>query len=478
MVDFHKKMQEEENKDLKPQKTKRKKHPLRFLAYLTGFLIISFFIFSSSVSIVGNSDNWMGDFNFFRQMGHLTNSADKKVEGEETDRINVLLLGMGGKGHDGAYLTDTIILASLKPSENRAVLTSIPRDLTIPTKNGWQKINSINAYAEMEKQGSGGKALTQTLEEVFDITIPYYSRVDFQGFVNIVNEMGGVEIEVENTLIDHKYPIMGRENAENYASRYETLKIEKGTQEMDGELALKYVRSRHALGIEGSDFARARRQQKIIQAIKEELLSKNTFLKPLMISKIINELKDHVSTNLSISEMVSLWEKFKDLNNDNIENKVLESGPNGLLIPSRAESGAYILLPKTGNFNQIKTFFNNIFQENPLSTKAEILEKTATIEILNGTTINNLAGRNAKNLENYNFKITRTDNSPKQDFKESTIYDLTYGEKSQALNLLQNKTNAKIASSLPSWLKEYISEKAESDQMEKPDFILILGANQ
>ena len=340
-LDFKEKIKEEliekdgyvfddEEQDVLP---KKKRLGLKISAFIFAFLLI----YTVTVLISGDSsESWIGRIPFIGRIAGLAESSEKMLRGEDQDRINILLLGMGGKKHEGGYLTDTIILASLKPSTKQVALLSVPRDLNIAVEGmGWQKINSINAFAERKKEGSGGEAVSQALSDVLNIPIHYYVRVDFEGFVNIVDILGGLEIDVENTLEDFHYPIAGQENNEDYYSRFEHLYIEKGLQKMDGTLALKYARSRYASGIEGSDFARARRQQKIIQAVKDKLLKTENIFKPSVISDLISELNESLSFNLKIWEGIKLWQTFKDVTSEDISNYVLDDGPSGLLVSGR-----------------------------------------------------------------------------------------------------------------------------------------------
>jgi LCP family protein required for cell wall assembly len=341
---------------------------------------------------------------------------------------------------------------------------------------GLQKINSINAYAEMESEESGGMAISQALSDVFGLPIDYYLRVDFEGFINIVDELDGIEVNVENSFDDYRYPIPGREEAEDYESRFEHLHFDEGWQKMDGQLALKYARSRMAGGVEGSDFARGRRQQAIIEATKNKLLSKQLWLQPKTVADILSELKDHVSTNLKIWEMFKLWEMFKDISRENITNKVLDSSPNGLLVDSYTEEGAYVLIPRSGDFEEIKYFLSNVFTDAPIEQKDRVARERATIEVRNGTWINGLASQAALDLEKYGFIVVRIGNSSRQNFQKSVIYDLTFGEKLESLSILKAKTNANVSHTLPEWLLQDISLELENEKNPiQPDFIFILG---
>ncbi len=460
------------NLEPKPPKPK----PVKALAFIFIFLVIVYGIFSLNGKQEGQSTSWYDRLPFIGQLKRLAESADAKLKGEDRGRINILLLGIGGKGHDGAYLTDTIMLASLEPKEKKAALVSIPRDLSVPIENmGWQKINSINAYAEMKTPGSGGLAVSQSVSNILQTPIDYYLTVDFTGFAKVIDDLGGIKVNVENTLDDYKYPILGNEDAP-WNQRWEHLHIEKGEQTMNGTLALKYVRSRHALGVEGSDFARSRRQQKVMEAVKEKVLSMNLLFHPGLISKIIGDISANYQTNLKIWEIVKLWSIAKNINGADIINRVLDNSPSGLLVDATGVDGAYLLTPRSGNFLEIQYLVNNIFTQAPTADKQTVTGQKATIEVRNGTWINGLANRVALDLEKYGFDIVRVGNSHQQNFQKSVIYDLTYGAKIQALQVLKNNTGANVALGMPQWLIDDMAKDLANEKNPiQPDFILLLG---
>lgn len=516
MIDFKQKIEQEERyrypaeEDLKPnRKTKR------LFVYLGAFAVIGLlFAGKVLVSSQNSSANWFRN-TFLGSLSHLIINPSTSLQGEKEDRINILLLGMGGEGHDGGNLTDTIMLLSLKPSTKQASMISIPRDLVAPTANGsWRKVNSINAIAEAKEKGSGGKAVIETLSELLQEPIPYYVRADFDGFVNIIDEVGGVDVYVENTFDDYTYPAHGQEDNPNYYARYEHLHFDKGWQKMDGALALKYSRSRHAIGNEGNDFARAKRQQIVLEAAKEKVLSRNTLTNPATVSKIIGQLESHISTNLKITEMIKLWDMFKDVQKAQIINRVLDNSVSGLLVDSRGDDGAYILLPRGGSFRAVREMIDTVFgdpvQNN--SGNSEILvpeikevkikkiKESASVEILNGTWIPGLASKASSDLKNGGFNVLKLGNSPERNYTKNTIYDLSYGTKKESLEALKNAFDAEISFTWPLWLEEKISayERASTSSEEiatssseaatssttkltnknsssTPNFILILG---
>lgn len=442
------------------------------------FLFIIYSLFSFGKTSEEKSSSWFYNLPIISQIKHLVESADSKLKGENNDRINVILLGIGGKNHDGGLLTDTIILASLKPSEQKLSLLSIPRDIAVPIENmGWKKLNGVNAFAEMKNPGSGGLAVSQTISDIFQIPIDYYLTVDFAGFEKIIDDLGGIKVEVENSFDDYKYPVLGNEEA-LWEQRFEHLHIEKGEQTMDGATALKYARSRHAYGIEGSDFARSKRQQKILEAVKEKISSFSILFNPNMISKIISHINENYSTNLKIWEIAKIWGLVNDIENENISSRVLDNSPSGLLVDTIGLDGAYLLSPRSGDFSEIKYLINNIFNQAPNDDKEKVMADKAAVEIRNGTWINGLANKIAFDLERYGFNITRIGNTSQKNFEKTVIYDLTYGEKIQALSVLKNMVNADVALGMPQWL---IDDLAKEISVEKhpiqPDFILILGQN-
>ncbi|MDO8592290.1 MAG: LCP family protein [bacterium] len=465
---------EQEPALIKPGRPPKNK-PLKALAYVLIFLFVIFLIFKF-YGPGGNSSSWLDYLPFVGQVKHLVESANTTLKGEDRNRINILLLGIGGQGHDGAYLTDTIMLASLQPKEKKAALVSIPRDLSVPIENmGWRKINNINAFAEMKTPGSGGLAVSQAASNILQTPIDYYLTVDFSGFEKIIDDLGGIKINVENTLDDYKYPILGSEDAP-WDQRWEHLRINAGEQTMNGELALKYVRSRHALGAEGSDFARSRRQQKVLEAVKEKVMSLNMLFHPGAISKIIGHITGNYQTNLKIWEIIKLWGLVKDINGADIVNRVLDNSPSGLLVDTIGVDGAYLLSPRSGNFLEIQYLVNNLFNDAPANDKETVAREKASIEIRNGTWINGLASRVALDLEKYGFDIVRVGNSSQQNFQKSVVYDLTYGAKIQALRVLKNKTNANVSLGMPQWLIDDMAKGlAKEKNPVQPDFILLLG---
>lgn len=241
----------------------------------------------------------------------------KEISLKKTDdRVNILLLGIGGGRHDGPLLTDTIIYASIDPKTNKITLVSLPRDLWIPQFKA--KINTAYAIGEA-KQKDGGLILAKAIvEKILNQPVDYAIRVDFNGFVRAIDMVGGLDIAVARSFDDFEYPISGKEVdtcgytdeefekratasslLEAFPCRYEHISFQKGMEHMNGERALRFVRSRHAEGVEGTDFARSERQEKVIEAFKNKIFSVGTFLNPTRILSLYDVFKDSIHTDIA-----------------------------------------------------------------------------------------------------------------------------------------------------------------------------------
>lgn len=303
--------------------------------------------------------------------------VNKNIELKKSDdRTNILLLGIGGGVHEGPNLSDSIILASVDEKHKKATLTSIPRDLWIPDINA--KINAAYADGE-EKQKGGGLILAKAVVgKVTGQPVDYGVRIDFQGFVKAVDLVGGLDIDVEHTFDDYAYPIEGKEadpcghtseeidklatsssELEAFPCRYKHLHFDKGFTHMNGETALEYVRSRHAIGSEGTDFARSKRQEKVLVAFKKKVLSFETLLNPVKVISLYNTLKDNIDTDIPESEFddfIKLAQKMREMKVSSIVIDYGDSLTNrpGILInpPVSKEFGnAWVLVPRMGNGN-------------------------------------------------------------------------------------------------------------------------------
>ncbi len=283
------------------------------------------------------------------------------------NRTNVVILGIAGGEHDGSDLTDTIIFLSLDFKKHDVVMISIPRDIWLPSIQ--DKVNTAYHYGEIQKKGGGLVMAKAAVEEIIDQPVHYAWVIDFSGFKKIIDLVGGLDIFVEKGFVDEFYPIPGREKDEcggdpKYKCRYETLRFEKGLQHMDGEKALKYVRSRQAEGEEGTDFARDKRQQQVIVALKNKLFDFSLLREKEKIKELLNIINEYSSSDMDLSEKILFAKFFLQLKNDDIRKIILDSGDKeknrrGFLINPPIESrykNLWVLTPRTGDFKEIQQY--------------------------------------------------------------------------------------------------------------------------
>lgn len=315
---------------------------------------------------------------------------------------SILLLGYGGGTHDGGLLTDSIMLAQIVPHEEKVKLISIPRDLwvSIPVSEEEKIKRKINeAYAigsddkkysdkqvEFTGEAGGGEMAKYVVEQVTGIKPDYFAAIDFDGFVKVIDSLGGIDVKVVQTFDDPYYPIeelkddlcgkseeeitaieatmSGDKLEQQFTCRYENLHFDAGIQHMDGTTALKYARSRHS-NIDGGDFNRAERQKLVVTAIRDQVINIG------FISKIIptiQTLSSHITTDVTFSKMSELVTKIPEVSEYKVVSIALTD--ENVLENARASTGQAILSPKLGedDFTEVKEFIENNGILKPTST--------------------------------------------------------------------------------------------------------------
>jgi LCP family protein required for cell wall assembly len=303
---------------VRPPKKKR-----RIKRWVLLLVVILCLVWAGGSLLSKTNQIFSGKLNIFTRIGRLIVGDDKPLKGEEEGKINVLLMGIGGIGHEGANLTDTMIVASINANTKEVTLVSIPRDFLVQIPSiGFNKINAVYAYAERAKEGSGGEAVMKVAEKVTGLSMHYFAVVDFKGFVKAVNRLDGLDINVERTFTDAQYP--------DYNYGYlPPVTFTKGMEHMDGERALIFARSRKGSNGEGSDFARSERQKKIMVAMKDKLLGLDlTDLKT--INGLLGDFTENFRTNMEPFEMKRLADLGREFSSDNIFTLSLE--PDDVLI--------------------------------------------------------------------------------------------------------------------------------------------------
>lgn len=301
----------------------------------------------------------------------LPGGEREPLDGEESGRVNILLLGRAGEHYPGRDLTDTVMLASLDIPGHRAAFLSVPRDLFVPIPETglFTKINSLYQYGLSREEGVG--PVIAAVEHITGQDIPYFVTLDFDGFEKVIDDIGGIRIESERDILDTRYP------GKNYS--YETFALSAGWHTLDGKTALKYARERHD-DPEG-DFGRAKRQQQIIKAFQEKALSVRTFLDPFTINRLLDTLGDSVRTNLTMGQIASLIELGRTTDLRNASNVVVDAWKSeSLLRVSHVDMNgvrAFILVPRTGNWNELTALADAVFDQDSIARKRADMEREA-----------------------------------------------------------------------------------------------------
>lgn len=352
------------------------------------------------------------------------------LRGEGDGRVNVLFIGVGGAGHKGGTLADTVMVASIDPENKQLALLSLPRDLRVPIAgNGQGKINSAHSYGESQEAGRGPVVLKETVSQVLDLPIHYYIRADFQGFVKLVDAVGGVTIDVPKALNDPFYP-----DAELIG--YEPFSIGAGVQKLTGKVALKYARSRQTT----SDFDRASRQQQILIGFREKALSLQVLANPAKIQEILGIVGNHIRMDLSATELKRLFDLASGIEADAISTVVLDNSADGPL--QTINEGGYYLVPKTGNFKEVQRIAHELF------TDPYITKEAAALGILNGSGVPGEAKELQLDLESLGYNVASIDTTDQT--VSTVLYDYSGGTAPFTVKFLADRLDVPVRVATPS----------------------------
>jgi LCP family protein required for cell wall assembly len=369
-------------------------------------------------------------------MSYVPPPAPLTVEGERT---NILLLGIDRRGGKGwGHLTDTIIIVSVDTVNNRVSMLSIPRDLYVEIPGVKEdRINMANVYGYRHDYPGGGPALLKrTIEQNFGIPLDYYVMVDFEGFKQVVDTLGGVDVNVPRELHDTKYP--DPKPGDPYA--YKTIHFDAGWQHMDGKRALEYSRSRMST----TDFDRAKRQQQVLLAIRQKAVDLGILNLITKLPSLFATMGNMVKTDMTLGEMADLAQLAPQIKLDSIETAVIQKP---MVVGYRTETGAAVQLPK---WDLIRPLLDELFKApvvaaaptpvptqpappTPTPTLAPVqieglqrlAEEGARIAIQNGTTEPNYAARVAAILMEKGFQVVEFGDADRTDYPSTVLVDYT-----------------------------------------------------
>jgi LCP family protein required for cell wall assembly len=397
--------------------------------------------------------------------GSVIRDERTALRGEDDGRINILLLGRAGTRYPGRELTDTVMLMSIDTEEKRVALLSLPRDLyaPIPDTDLYTKLNSLYQYG-LSNDGNAS-VVRASVEEITGQEIQYFATLDFDGFEKAIDAIGGISVDVVRDFHDERYP------GKNYS--YETFDIKKGWQTLDGATALKYVRERHN-DPEG-DFGRAKRQQQVLQAVRDKTFSAGTFLNAFAISDLLDALGESVRTDMSLDEMKSFLELSRTIDTKNISTAVIDAWKkDSLLRVSHVQVGpvaAFILVPRVGDWSEIRDVAAHVFDLGAIRERqARIGSEQPTLSVLYASDdvalARKLSGIIDSDLPFEDISLSKA-NSLENHAGRSIIVDRSGGKKPYSLDELMKRFGLGLSTSLPAGIVPPSGS----------DFIIVIGAD-
>ncbi len=358
----------------------------------------------------------------------------ENTNSENLPPINILLLGTDADV-DGPPRTDTIILLTIVRQTQTAGMLSLPRDLWVPIPTyGTYKINTAYSIGESNGYpGGGAQLIKNTVSGFIGQPVPYYIRVNFRGFVEIIDLIGGVEVNVPKVIYDTAYP------TSDYG--VETFYLDAGLQRLDGESALKYVRTRNV----DDDYGRARRQQDVIKAVVDQVLKADMI--PSLITKLptlVYTMRSSIETDIPMADMLELANYARQASLKDIRQLVLDSNYGE---ETYAADGAWILLPDREKvraaleqFFQTPTFTSQSQEDSRISNSVALApqqfnqHQSVRIEILNGTGEPGVAARTRDLLEARGWHVVSIGDADRDDYGQTRL--INYSVSPQTVNEL------------------------------------------
>ncbi|MBN1290146.1 MAG: LCP family protein [Actinobacteria bacterium] len=337
---------------------------------------------------------WLKSKESRMKISGVEDTLDNRKKGEP---VNTLVLGVDRGSVPGedeeACRSDIMMLVSVDSSSGKAAVISIPRDtrVTVPGKDGYQKINAAHAIG-------GPELAIKTVKEFTGLDINHYAIIDFEGFRHIVDAIGGVPMHIDVAIHD------------KYAGD-----LEAGDRLLDGNMALTLVRARHDVdAVPAGDLSRVQNQRKFIQAMLSELAGERS---PFKIKKIIDAASENVKTDLSFLEMLSLGRQLRG-GEDRVQMATVPGEPKTI-------SGGWYYIVDEAAFKQLLADFRSKTEveghEAEKDDNASLLRGEINLAVLNGSGVSRLASSIAEELQKIGYSRIETGNS-KSLYNKTTIY--------------------------------------------------------
>lgn len=391
-----------------------------------------------------------------------------RLKGEDQGRVNILLAGnsVDDVGHNGAELTDSIMMLSLDTRNHKAFLLSVPRDLYVEIPgNGHSKINAAYVYGKQQNFDEGGYAkggmgmLEKTLYETLGIKNHYYALINYSALRDAVNAVGGVTVTINSGSSCGLY-----DPSIDWTTHGPLVKLSNGAHTLNGQQALNLARARgdarRSCGYAKSDFTRTQNQRMLLLALKNKVFSTGVLINPVKLSSLFDSLGKNVKTDMQLSEVRRLNDLMKQVKNKQIKSYGLDdiNGKN-YLANYRTSTGQSTLIPAAGldDFSDIKQVLRHLMSTN------KITQEDARVVVLNGTSQHGLASENQTMLENRNILVTDVANAA-ESVPSTYIVAKPHTNKTATLRELKKLYGKRVRTNSP-----YFAKYGQAD------FIVVLG---
>ena len=335
-------------------------------------------------------------------------------------RTTILLMGIDkrqGMEQERAFRTDTMMLITIDPVGNNLGMLSIPRDLwvNIPGFESRDRINTANFKGDAFRVPGGGPSLAmETIAVNLGIQVDNYIRINFTAFESLINEIDGIEVDVPQAIEDPRYP--------DCCTGYDPLYIPEGVTHMDGSLALKYARTRATYG---GDFDRAARQQQVLLAVRDKILTMKMLPKLIdRTPKLYSTLSGGYDTDLTLENIVDLMGLVREIDSNNIQSAVING--DYLMNEFTTSEGAQVVLLDSQAFRKLREqmFYKPApYIQSTIDINILAHDEIATIEIQNGSARDGIANMTSEYLEEQGFSVVSVGNADQFDYENTIIYD-------------------------------------------------------
>jgi LCP family protein required for cell wall assembly len=339
-----------------------------------------------------------------------------------TDRVTVLLMGIDQRPDEqGPTRTDTMLLLTIDPVVKTAAVLSIPRDLWVPIPMGQNslhdRINHAHVYGELYDWPGGGPALAiDTVEYNLGVHVNYYVVVDFRAFEHVVDLIDGVDVYVQEEIWDPDFP--------DDDGGYEPLYIPAGWQHFDGEMALKYARTRAG----GTDYDRIRQQQNVLQAVfdrvtRPDMLRSLASAAPELWEALQGSVS--VSPDLSLAKIIALARLASEVDPANLGFHAIDQE---YTVSYTTPDGKMVELPQR---ERVRELVDHVFSAGPVpvgeDAQSQLEMEAARVEVLNGTLVSGLATDTGETLRQGGVDVVHVGNADRSNYAESLVK--VYGSK-------------------------------------------------